>query len=141
MAGMEEILEGLKRQLGYTEAQWEQWKSNPKNLEVAQRLEDFAKYRVIAEVIKAYGCAIEHKVGDRLVFSGIGSFIGKEPEGQVCVSLLSPVIPLVNQVVAKIAEGIDPTTIMFNRVRCTDVGVENGGWGEVLLEVRVEKVA
>ena len=27
----------------------------------------------------------------------------------------------------------------FNRVHCTDVGVDRGGWGEVVVEVKVEK--
>jgi hypothetical protein len=28
----------------------------------------------------------------------------------------------------------------FNKVHCTDVGVDHGGWGEAIAEVRVEKV-
>jgi uncharacterized repeat protein (TIGR04076 family) len=140
MASSQDMLEELKKQLGYTDAQWELWKNNPRNMEVVQRMEEFGKYRVVAEVIKAYGCAMEHKVGDKLIFSGLGGFIGKEPAGQVCVGALGPVLPFVSMVLAKIAEGTDPQKILFNRIRCTDVGVENGGWGEVLMEVRVEKV-
>ncbi|OGW16284.1 MAG: hypothetical protein A3G93_05965 [Nitrospinae bacterium RIFCSPLOWO2_12_FULL_45_22] len=139
MARSQEILEGLKKQLGYNDAQWELWKSNPKNMEVIAKMEEFGKYKVVAEVINAYGCAMEHKVGDKLIFSGLGGFVSKEPPGQVCVGALGPVLPFVGMVLHKIAEGIDPQKIIFNRVRCTDVGVENGGWGEVLMEVRVEK--
>lgn len=139
MASNQEMLEGLKQQLGYNDAQWELWKANPKNMEVVKRMEEFGKYKVVAEVIKAYGCAMEHKVGDKLIFSGLGGFISKEPGGQVCVGTLAPVLPFVSMVLNKIAEGTDPQKIIFNRVRCTDVGVENGGWGEVLMEIRVEK--
>jgi hypothetical protein len=42
-------------------------------------------------------------------------------------------------VVDKIGAGLDPMKYAFNRVSCVDVGLENGGWGEILMEVRVEK--
>ena len=34
--------------------------------------------------------------------------------------------------------GIDPKTIRFKRAGCFDVGLECGGWGRIVLELRVE---
>jgi uncharacterized repeat protein (TIGR04076 family) len=140
MTANQETLEGLKKQLGYDDAQWELWKSNPNNMKIAQKLGDFEKYRVVAEVIKSHGCALGHRVGDKLIFSGMGAYVGKEPPGPVCVGALSPLAPFVNGVLIKIAEGSDPQQLLLNRVKCVDVGIENGGWGEVLFDIRVEKV-
>ena len=33
----------------------------------------------------------------------------------------------------------DPTRIAFNRAHCVDEGVDAGGWGAVVVELRVEK--
>jgi hypothetical protein len=107
---------------------------------MAQRMGDFEKYRVVAEVIKSHGCALGHKVGDKLFFSGMGVYIGKEPAGPVFVGAFPPLAPIVNGVLLKIAEGSDPQKLLIHRAKCVDVGIEDGGWGEVLLDIRVEKV-
>ncbi len=130
----------IKDMLGYTDAQWETWKSNPRNLKMAGNLMEIPKYKVVAEVVSACGCGAGHKVGDRIVFGGDGTLLSSENPERVCVGLLSPVNPLVGSVLDKICNGDDPTQIAFNRVHCLDVGVDNGGWGEVIVEVRVEKL-
>jgi uncharacterized repeat protein (TIGR04076 family) len=138
---IQQVLETIKQHLGYTDAEMEMWKSNPKNMELltSGRMAEFGKYRVVAEVIKSQGCAMSHKVGDKLIFSGMGGFEGKEPAGPVCISAIGPVIPLVLGVLNNVAAGNDPQNMAFNRIKCYDVGVENGGWGEILMEIKVEK--
>jgi hypothetical protein len=42
-------------------------------------------------------------------------------------------------VLDKICLGEDPTQMAFNSVHCADVGVDRGGWGEVVVEAKVEK--
>jgi uncharacterized repeat protein (TIGR04076 family) len=142
MADIQQVLEGIKQQLGYTDAEMEMWKSNPKNMEMLNsgRMAEFGKYRVVAEVIKSHGCAMGHKVGDKLIFTGMGGFEGKDPAGPVCISAIGPVVPLVIGVLNNVAAGNDPQNMVFNRIKCFDVGVENGGWGEILMEIKVEKV-
>jgi len=135
----EAILALIKEMMGYTDAQWETWKSNPRNLRVADNLMDVMKYKVVAEVTMSSGCGAGHKVGDRIVFGGDGTLLCKESPDRVCVGLLSPVNPIVGGVLDKICEGEDPTRMAFNKVHCIDVGVDHGGWGEVVVEVKVEK--
>ena len=34
--------------------------------------------------------------------------------------------------------GVDPNNMKFKRANCFDVGLECGGWGRVVLELKVE---
>jgi uncharacterized repeat protein (TIGR04076 family) len=133
------MLTGLREMLGYTDAQWETWKSNPRNLKIADNIMEVMKYKVVAEVTHSSGCGVGHKVGDRIVFGGDGTLLCKENPERVCVGLLTPVNPIVGGVLDKICNGEDPTKMAFNKVHCVDVGVDHGGWGEVVVEVKVEK--
>lgn len=134
------VLDMLREVLGYTDPQWETWKRNPRNLRIADNLENFQKYKMVAEVKSVYGCGAGHKVGDRIVFGADGTLLCKESPVKVCGGLLSPLGPYVLLMLEKVANGQDPTGVAFNKVHCTDVGVDNGGWGEVVAEVRVEKI-
>ncbi len=136
----EATLEGLKELLGYTDEQWETWKSNPRNLQVAENLDGFEKYKMVAEVTSSHGCAVGHKVGDRIVYSGGGALLCKENPDMVCFGLLGPVNSIVPGVFDAICRGDDPTKLAFNKVHCVDVGVDEGGWGAVVAEIKVEKV-
>jgi uncharacterized repeat protein (TIGR04076 family) len=109
-------------------------------LEVLERNKDFEKYKIVATVTSAYGCAAGHKVGDRIVISSGGTLLCKESPEKVCFGLLSPINPFVWLTFDKISNGEDPTRIAFNKVHCLDVGVDQGGWGEVVVEVKVEEV-
>ncbi len=136
----ETLLRFIRELLGYTDAQWETWKSNPRNLKIADHIMDTQKYKVVAEVTSAHGCGAGHKVGDRIVFGGDGTLLCRENPDRICAGLLSPVNPFVGAVLDKICAGEDPTRMAFNKVHCIDVGVDHGGWGEVVVELKVEKV-
>ena len=135
------ILNSIKDMMGYTDAQWETWKTNPRNLKIAENAMETRKYRIIAEVTSAYGCAAGHKVGDRIIFAGDGTLLCKESPERICAGLLSPVNPFVWGALDKICNGEDPTRMALNKTHCVDVGVDHGGWGEVVVEVRVEKIS
>jgi hypothetical protein len=76
-------------------------------------------------------------VGDRIVFGADGTLLCKENPEKICLGLLSPLNPSVMGVLDKIANGEDPTQVAFNKVHCVDAGVDHGGWGEVVAEVKV----
>jgi len=136
----EATLNIFKEMLGYTEAQWETWKSNPRNLKVVENAQEIQKYKIIAEVTNSYGCAAGHKVGDKIVFDGAGSLLCKESPEKICFGLLGSINGLAGAVLDKLCLGEDPTRMAFNKVHCIDVGVDNGGWGEVVAEVKVERI-
>jgi uncharacterized repeat protein (TIGR04076 family) len=135
----EVMLKAAKEMLGYTDAQWEAWKSNPRNLKVLGNFGNFQKYKVVAEVTSVYGCAAGHKVGDRIVFGGDGTLLCRENPERICFGLLSPLSLYVAGVFDKLANGEDPAQATFNKMHCVDVGVDHGGWGEVVAEVKVER--
>ena len=136
----EATLNSLKEMLGYTEAQWETWKSNPRNLKIVENLPEIPKYKVVFEVNSSTGCAAGHKVGDKIVFDGSGCLLSKESPEKICFGLLPQMSQFAGGVLDKICNGEDPTKMAFNRVHCADVGVDHGGWGEVVLEANVEKI-
>ena len=35
--------------------------------------------------------------------------------------------------------GVDPNEIRIKRASCFDVGIECGGWGRIVLELKIEK--
>jgi hypothetical protein len=37
-----------------------------------------------------------------------------------------------------ILAGADPSEMRFKRAACFDIGVECGGWGRIVVEIRVE---
>lgn len=135
----DEMLSSFKEMMNYTDAQWEAWTNNPRNFELLKNGAELQKYRLVAEVTSAYGCGAGHKVGDRIVFSG-GGLLCKESPEQICFGLLSAIIPYVNVAMEKVFDGEDPTKIAFNKAHCPDVGVDHGGWGEVIVEVTVKNV-
>jgi hypothetical protein len=136
----EAMLESVKQALGYTDEQWAKWKGNPRNLKVVENMDGFGKYKMVAEVTSSYGCAAGHKVGDRLVFAGDGTMLCNECPEKVCFGILGPVNSAVPVFFNAICRGEDPTQMAFNKVHCMDVGVDHGGWGEVVAEIKVEKV-
>ena len=135
----EATLNFLREMLGYTEAQWETWKRNPNNLKIAENLTEIPKYKVVFEVTSSVGCASGHKMGDRIVFDGGGCLLCNESPGKICFGLLSPISAFAGMVLDKICLGEDPTQMAFNSIHCVDVGVDRGGWGEVVVEAKVEK--
>ena len=51
------------------------------------------------------------------------------------ISQLAVPVALINE---RLSEGLDPNQFHFmHQVRCLDVGVECGGYGEVMLEIKV----
>jgi uncharacterized repeat protein (TIGR04076 family) len=135
----QDTLNSIREMAGYSDSQWEKWKSNPRNIKLAENLSEFQKYKIVAEVTSSMGCAAQHKVGDRIVF-GVGNLMCKESPEQICFGLLSPILPYIGIVFDKVCNGEKPGAFMFPKVHCADVGVDHGGWGEVVAEVKIEEV-
>ena len=78
-------------------------------------------------------------IGDKFYFAGNGALLCSEGPSHICGGALSPLMAHTWKIVDKVGVGQDPTKNTFNRVSCIDVGLEDGGWGEILMEIRVEK--
>jgi len=137
----EEYIEYLwkanQKALGLTDEQVEAAKKDPRRIELIENSPELVKRKIVAEVVKAEHCA-NHKVGDKIVFRPVGSMIKEESCEHPCLYAMAPLATLAYIIFDRISSGVDPSQIHIDRIKCWDVGWENGGGGEVLMRVRVE---
>ena len=137
------ISEGLwkfmQEHLGYNDEEMKMFKENPRNEDVLSKVAALMNKTIIAEVVESHGCNSQHKVGDKFYFDGAGNLITKLCPKRICVYALMSVGALVFTSNELFYAGVDPNEIRFKRAGCFDVGVRCGGWGRIVLELRVEE--
>jgi hypothetical protein len=57
---------------------------------------------------------------------------------RICIYALHAITPQVFTVNELLYAGVDPNEMRFKRAACFDVGLECGGWGRIVMEIRVE---
>lgn len=129
----------MGRRLGYNEKEAQAFRDEKRNAEVIAKAEELAKKRFKATVVHAHGCNSRHKEGDVFSLDGHGNLIGESNPARMCVFAVGALTTLVFTAQEMIYAGVDPNEMRFNRVQCTDVGVECGGWGKVIMELTAEE--
>ena len=142
MRGSVEDNKALKRfgdRVGYTEADLKQFQEDDPRLRQMERLgRATARYSIQAEVVKARNCNSGYQAGDKFILDVNGNFITKLCPARLCVYAISQLAVPVALINERLGEGLDPNQFHFmHQVRCLDVGVECGGYGEVMLEIKV----
>ena len=127
-----------QRHLGYTGDELAHFQGNPRNADVLSKSGALMDRTIVAEVVEAHGCNSRHKVGDRLHFDGAGNLLTEQCPKRVCVHILSAAAALIFTANELFYAGVDPNEMRFKRAGCMDVGLECGGWGKVVVEVRME---
>jgi len=132
----------LKRfgeRVGYTAADLEQFQAGDPRLRQMERLgRAAARYSIQAEVVKARNCNSGYQAGDKFILDVNGNFITKLCPARLCVYAISQLAVPVALINERLGEGLDSNQFHFmHQVRCLDVGVECGGYGEVRLEIKV----
>ena len=141
----EDLLEdkkALKRfgdRVGYTEADLSHFQAGDPRLRQMERLaRAAARYSIQAEVVRARNCNSGYQQGDKFILDVDGNFITKFCPPRLCVYALSQLVVPVALINERLSEGLDPNQFHFmHYVKCLDVGVECGGYGEVMLAVKV----
>lgn len=129
----------IKKRLGYNDEQMKAFRENPRNEDILSKAPVLMNKTIVAEVVDAHGCNSEHQVGDKFYFDGAGNLLTKRCPKKVCVYALSAVSPLIFASNELLYAGVNPNEMRFKRAACTaDVGLECGGWGRVVMEIRVE---
>ncbi len=128
----------LKKRLGYTDEEMDKFKDSPRNMEIASKVPELMKKKLILEVVESHGCNSKHAVGDRFVFDAFGNLNTRQCPDQVCLFLLGNAQNLIYAGMELHLAGADPNRMGFNRTGCVDVGLECGGWGKVVVEVKAE---
>jgi len=128
----------VQRHLGYSDAEMAGFKENPRNAEVLSKSAVLRDKLIILEVVASHGCNSRHKVGDKFFFDGAGNLLTDRCPKKVCGYSLNAALMMVFTANEMLYAGVDPNQIRFKRAGCFDVGLECGGWGRIILELRVE---
>ena len=129
----------MKRRLGFDNEEMKIFKQNPRNQDVVSKAPILMNKTIIAEVVDSHGCNSEHKVGDKFYFDGLGNLITELCPKRICIHALHAITPQVFTTNEFIYAGVDPNEMRFKRAACFDVGLECGGFGRIVLEVRTEE--
>jgi uncharacterized repeat protein (TIGR04076 family) len=133
-----EALNFIKSQLGYSDEEMELWLKNPRNKEAILKIPALLQKMIIIEVIESHGCASLHKVGDKFYFDGPGNLLTKLSPKRVCIYALSEMERLIFAAQELFYADVDPNEMRIKRVGCFDIGLKCGGWGRIILELKVE---
>ncbi len=131
----------VQRHLGYSDEDMDLFRQNPRNEDVLSQSGALRKKVIVLEVVESHGCNSQHKVGDKFYFDGGGNLLTDRCPKKVCGYSLTGAIMMVFAANEMLLAGIDPNQIRFRRAGCFDVGLACGGWGRIVLELRVEEAA
>jgi uncharacterized repeat protein (TIGR04076 family) len=135
---IEETGKMMQAHLGYTDQETEQFMADPRNIDILSKSEALMKKTIVLEVVESHGCASQHKIGDRFHFDGAGNLITSMGPKKICCFALESVTKLIFGAQELFYAGIDPSEMRFKRTSCFDVGLKCGGWGQIVMEIRVE---
>ena len=111
---------------------------NPRNMDVLSKAPRFANKTIVFEVVDSHGCNSGHKTGDKFYFDGAGNLLTKKSSDRVCIYALNAASNLIFAAGELLMADVDPHEMRFKRTACFDVGVKCGGWGRIVMEIRVE---
>jgi uncharacterized repeat protein (TIGR04076 family) len=135
----EEVLKFIQGRLGYTDEEMKIFMENPRNEDVLSKAPALMNKTIIAEVVESHGCNSQHKVGDKFYFDGAGNLLTKLCPKRICVYALSSIATLIFTSNELFYAGVEPNEMRFRRAGCFDVGVRCGGWGRIVMDLRVEE--
>lgn len=134
----EESWKVIKKHLGYSDEEMKKFREDPRNEDVLSKAPVLMNKTIIAEVVESHGCNSQHKVGDRFYFDGAGNLLTKLCPKRICYYALNSIGGLIFAANELFYAGIDPNEMRFRRAGCFDVGVQCGGWGRIVMELKVE---
>lgn len=129
----------VQRHLGYSDAEINEFKEDPRNADVLAQAAALRDKTIVVEVVESHGCNSQHKAGDKFYFDGAGNLLTSLGPKKICVQALSAAAKLIFAAQELFYAGVDPNEMRFKRAGCMDVGLQCGGWGKVVLEIRVEE--
>lgn len=134
----EDVWKLVQEHLGYTDDEMKKFRQNSRNADVISKAPVLMNKTIVVEVVDSHGCNSQYKVGDKFYFDGTGNLLTKLCPKRICFGALSAMPPLISMAQELFYAGVDPNEMRFKRASCVDVGLECGGWGRVVMELRVE---
>lgn len=128
----------IQKHFDYTDEEMKIFMENPRNEDVLSKAPILMNKTIILEVVESHGCNSQHKIGDKFYFDGAGNLITKLSPKRICIYALSSVANLIFTSNELLYAGANPNEMRFKRTGCFDVGVKCGGWGRIVMEIKVE---
>jgi uncharacterized repeat protein (TIGR04076 family) len=139
MAVSEDTWRLVQKHLGYTDEEMLIFRADPRNEDTISKTVPMLAKTFVAEVVESHGCDSGHKVGDKLYFDGRGiSLLTRLGPSRICIFALHSIALAMPAVAELFYAGIDPNQMRFRRFGCPDVGIQCGGWGHIVMEIRME---
>lgn len=128
----------IQKHFDYTDEEMKVFMENPRNVDVLSKAPLFANKTIVFEVVDSHGCNSQHKKGDKLCFDGVGNLLTKLSPDRICIYALNAASGLIFAASELLMAGVDPNEMRFKQTGCFDVGVKCGGWGRIIMEIKVE---
>lgn len=128
----------IQKHFDYTDEEMKVFMENPRNRDVLAKAPLLMNKTIIMEVVESHGCNSQHKIGDKFYFDGAGNLITKLSPKRICIYALSAAANLIFTSNELLYAGVNPNEMRFKRTGCFDVGVKCGGWGRIVMEIKVE---
>jgi len=135
----ESVWQFMQKHLGYTDEEMKKFRDNPRNVQVLSKAPELMSKTIVVEVVESKNCNSHHEVGDRFLFDGAGNLLTRKCPRRICIYALAQLPQLIFASNELVYAGVDPNDLRFNRVGCFDVGVQCGGWGHIVMEIKVEE--
>jgi len=135
----ESVWQFVKEHFGYNDEEMKKIRENPRNADVLAKAPELMNKTIVVEVVESKGCNSHHKVGDKFIFDGSGNLLTKKNPRRICIYALAQLPQFIFAINELVYAGVDPTEMRFKRTGCFDVGVDCGGFGHIVMEVRVEE--
>jgi uncharacterized repeat protein (TIGR04076 family) len=129
----------MQAHLNYDDEEIERFRKNPRNADVLAKASQLMNKTIIAEVVESKNCNSHHRVGDKFLFDGAGNLLTNKNPKRICIYALAELPKFIFAINELIYAGAEPSKIRFNKAGCFDVGVACGGWGHIIMEIRVEE--
>ena len=128
----------IQKHFDYTDEEMKVFMEDPRNVDVLSKAPLFANKTIVFEVVDSHGCNSQHKKGDKLCFDGAGNLLTKRSPERICIYALNAASGLIFAAGELLMAGVDPNEMRFKQTGCFDVGVKCGGWGRIIMELKVE---
>ena len=131
----------IKRHLKYSDDELEKFQARSENRDIMEKAEILNNMDIVARVVSSHGCNSGHREGQEIILDGAGNLRAGNVLDKTCIFLLGNLPSFVYGIHELVYAGIPPKKIKLriNRAGCADVGVENCGWGRVILELSVRE--
>lgn len=131
------LLKIIQKRFNYNDNEIKEFNDNPRNEELLSLQKELSNKIIVLEVVKSKGCNIQHKIGDKIYFDAIGNILTDLCPKKICSYSLNSALMMVYAANEMLFAGIDPNEMRFKRSSCFDVGIDCGGWGNIVLELSV----